>query len=177
MMYDRDIRDRLPLPIVPAVHPGAVDVVVEPVRPRDLRAIARVQRQAFRPALAYGLTTLVALWLLPGVRFVVARRDGRVLGCAIGDRDGQDSRVINLAVDPTTRRQGVGTALLRALEVALPHGNLLLMVEAENSGAQTLYRQEGYLPVGTANDYYGPGRNGIWMQKSRGPQTRSTLRV
>ena len=177
MMYDRDVRDRLPLPVVPAIHPGAVDVVVEPVRPHDLRAIARLQRQAFRPVLAYGFTTLVLLWLLPGVRFVVARRADQVVGCAIGDRDGSDSRVINLAVDPAARRQGVGTALLRALEEALPHGNLLLMVEGDNSGAQALYRQEGYLPVGTANDYYGPGRNGIWMQKNRGPQTRSTLRV
>ena len=177
MMYDRDIRDRLPRPIVPATRPDATDVAVGGVRPRDLRAVARLQQQAFRPALAYGFTTLTVLWLLPGVRFLVARRGDQVVGCAIGDRDGNDSRVINLAVDPAARRGGVGTALLRKLEVALPHGNLLLMVEAENSGAQALYRQEGYVPVGTANHYYGSGRNGIWMQKHRGTEHRPSLRV
>ena len=102
---------------------------VEPVRWRDLRAVGRVQRRAFRPALAYGLPTLLALWLLPHARFFVARREGEVVGCVIGDRQGENARVISLAVDPAARRRGVGTALLRALETALPQGNMLLMVE------------------------------------------------
>jgi ribosomal-protein-alanine N-acetyltransferase len=41
------------------------------------------------------------------------------------------------------------------------------MVEAGNTGAQQMYREAGYLPVGESRDYYGRGRNGIWMQKTR----------
>ena len=130
--------------------------------------MARVQRRAFRPALAYGLTTLVALRALPRVRFLVARRGDAVVGCAIGDRHDGNARVINLAVDPEARRQGIGAALLRALEAALPGGDVLLMVEAENAAAQALYRREGYVQVSTSGDYYGRGRAGIWMQKTRG---------
>ena len=177
VIHDRDIRNRVPVPpraegawpvgdaqgaaLVAAVEVGAA-------RWRDLPAVARVQRRAFRPALAYGLTTLVVLRLLPHVRFLVAHRGGAVVGCAIGDRHDGHARVINLAVDPDARRRGVGTALLRALETALPRGDVLLMVEAENAAAQALYRREGYLPAGTAGDYYGRGRPGIWMQKQRG---------
>ena len=188
MIHDRDIRTS-PLPAVPAAPdagrgassrfqaPAAGAVHIEPVRFRDLRAVARLQRRAFRPALAYSPATLVLLWLLPHVRFLVARRDGRVVGCAIGDRQGGDARVINLAVDLDARRRGIGTALLRELEAALPSGTVLLMVEAENAAAQALYRREGYGPVGHAKDYYGRGRHGVWMQKQRTGQAAATLRV
>lgn len=178
-MFRRDIRDRLTVPTPPPSLPAA-SVTIGRVRFGELPALARVQRRAFRPDLAYGLATLVAYWMLPRTRFLVARHGDMVVGCAIGDRQGRDVRVIMLAVDPSMRRRGIGTALLRALAAELPGGNLLLMVEADNQGAQALYRREGYRPVGTAVDYYGRGRSGIWMQKDRDPHdptTPPTIRV
>ena len=44
-----------------------------PVRLHDLRDVARLQRRAFKPKLAYGMGTLLLLWALPSVRFEVAR--------------------------------------------------------------------------------------------------------
>jgi ribosomal-protein-alanine N-acetyltransferase len=143
----------------------------------DLRAVARLQRRAFRPPLAYGLTTLVVLWLLPQVTFLIARRDGEIIGCAIGDRQSGQSRVINICVDPSVQRQGVATRLLRELEQALPAGDMVLMVQDSNKGAQALYRQEGFRPVGVSRDYYGRGSDGIWMQKSRVPNPAPKIRI
>ena len=181
MVHDRNVHPSLPVfaPVdAGAAHRTADGTVrIEPVRWRDLRAVGRVQRRAFRPALAYGLPTLLALWLLPHVRFVVARQDGEILGCAIGDRQDDHSRVISLAVDPAARRRGIGAGLLRALEAALPKGNVLLMVEEGNAAAQALYRREGYGPVGHAKDYYGRGRHGLWMQKQRTTKSPPKLRV
>jgi [ribosomal protein S18]-alanine N-acetyltransferase len=151
--------------------------VITPVRLRDLRKVARLQRRAFRPPLAYGLMTLLVLWVLPHVRFLVARDGERIVGCAIGDRQGGQARVINLCVDPTARRQGIGSLLLRELEIALGPGNIVLMVEEGNAAAQALYRKEGYKPVGTSRDYYGRGQDGIWMQKQRTPAVTPKIRV
>jgi [ribosomal protein S18]-alanine N-acetyltransferase len=147
---------------------GAV-LEIGPVHLRDLRAVARLQRRAFRPRLAYGFLTLLLLWALPHVRFLVARheKDGRIVGCAIGDRQDGQARVINLAVDPAARRQGIGRLLLLALEGALDRGDLLLMVEEENLPARALYEAAGYAQVGVARDYYGRGQHGLWMQKKR----------
>ena len=173
MTANRDIRDRAPVspPATPLPSARQMSITVAPAGWRDLPQVAELQRRAFRPGLAYRLSTLIILKLLPNVRFFVARtpasQGGRVVGCGIGDRHNNQTRIINLAVDPDARRRGVGTALLNALEEALPLGTVMLMVEEDNLGAQALYKRQGYVPVGTATNYYGKGRSGIWMQKLR----------
>lgn len=137
------------------------------VRFLELRAVAALQKRAFKPRLAYGYTTLLLLWGLPYVRFLVARQHGEIVGCAIGDRNGGQSRVINICVDPAYQRRGIGAQLLRALDAALPVGDLVLMVEAENATAKALYHREGFMETGVSKNYYGRGLDGIWMQKYR----------
>lgn len=179
MTHDRELFGSRP-PIAPA---GAADetaapwAVITSARLRELAAVGRLQRRAFRPPLAYGLATLVILWLRPQVQFLIARDGERIVGCAIGDRQGGQSRVINLCVDPIARRQGIGTRLLRELEAVLPRGDVVLMVEESNATAQALYRKEGYKSVGTSRDYYGRGEDGIWMQKQRTAGGAPTIRV
>jgi ribosomal protein S18 acetylase RimI-like enzyme len=149
---------------------AAGGVTVRRVRLRELLRVAAIQRQAFPKRLAYSGPTLFGLYLLPVIRFLVAVRGHEVLGCAIGDRSGLDARVINIAVAPAARRQGVAAALLFELEEALPGGDMVLMVQRENTGAHDLYRRVGYVDVGLAPGYYGPGRDGIWMRKPRPTQ-------
>ncbi len=168
MNADRDIRKRAaespPAPPSPMERLG---IEIGPVAWGELAAVARLQRRAFRSSLAYRLPTLALLRLWPRARFLVARRGSRILGCAIGDQHDGNSRIVNLAVDPDARRLGIGSTLLAALEAALPTGDLSLMVEADNPGAQALYRGAGYVSTGQSANYYGPGRHGIWMRKRR----------
>jgi ribosomal protein S18 acetylase RimI-like enzyme len=142
-------------------------VAIASARLRDLPGVAALQRRAFPPGLAYTLGTLAVLWILPWVRVLVARRDGQVVGCVIGDRVLDGGRVINLAVDPVAQRQGIGTALLVAIEQALPGGDMTLMVQSGNSPARALYRSAGYEDQTENPNYYGPGRPGVWMRKRR----------
>ena len=154
-------------PTAPSEQPP---VIVGPARLRDLRGVTAVQRRAFRPGLAYGLSALVFLWLLPTTTFLVARdgRTGAVLGCCIADRDRGNVRIVNIAVDPDARRRGIATALLRRTAEVLPDGSIELIVEEHNEGAQALYRREGFQRTGFARDYYGTGGHGIWMRRPRG---------
>ncbi len=141
--------------------------MVGPARARELAALARLQQRAFPPRLAYSLPTLALLWALPWVRVLVARRDGEIVGCVIGDRVLEGARVVNLAVDPAARRQGVAMALMDAVEKALPWGDMTLMVQSENGPARALYRRIGYLEESVEPNYYGAGRPGIRMRKRR----------
>ena len=154
------------------------DVRIERVTWRDLRAVAALQKESFRPGLAYGLSGLSILRAFPGVVFLVARTDtDPVVGCIIGDRHKGSVRIMNLAVGPNYRRMGIGSALLREVESLLPEGNVTLMAEEWNRGAQALYSREGYVRDGIARDYYGTGRHGVRMKKERGPQTTQAIRA
>jgi ribosomal protein S18 acetylase RimI-like enzyme len=130
---------------------------------RDLTGVAGVQRRAFPPRFAYTLSTLAILRALPWVRLLVARRDGAIVGCIIGDRVLEGNRIVNLAVDPAAQRQGIGAALLYAAERTLPTGDMTLMVQTGNA----LYHRVGYEEESVHPHYYGPGRPGIKMRKRR----------
>lgn len=146
--------------------------VVEKARLRDLRAVAEIQRRSFRPGLAYGYPALLTLWFLPFVTFLVSRRKetGQVVGCIIGDRNRDTVRIMNIAVHPDARREGLGRGLLDAIAEQLPGGDVVLMVEEMNRGAQALYESHGFIQTGFQRNYYGPSRHGIEMTLRRGPQ-------
>lgn len=145
---------------------------IDPLGWHDLRAVARLQRLAFRPGLAYGLAALTTLHLLPGVTCFVARDhpSATVIGCVIADRYRGDVRVMNIATHPAHRRKGVARALIAAVATACPAGDMILMVEALNSAARTLYTTLGFVQVGFARDAYGRGRHGLWMKQTRDPE-------
>ena len=153
--------------------PTATRVIVERAPWRDLPALAQLQRRAFSPRLAYTLPTLALLRLIPWVRTLLVRRDGQIAGCVIGDRVLEGGRVVNLAVDPAYRRQGIGRALLDAIEQELDTPVMLLMVQHENAGARQLYLSAGYEDEIELPNYYGAGRMGIRMRKTRGETLRS----
>lgn len=141
---------------------------IERVAWKDLRAVAAIQKVSFRPGLAYGISALTLLRIMPGVGFLVARaNDLPVAGCVIADRSHGDLRIMNLAVHPDARRRGIGTALLQAIEAEMPGGNVMLMAEQWNTDAQRLYERDGYSRKGLAKDYYGHGRHGVRMTKQR----------
>jgi ribosomal protein S18 acetylase RimI-like enzyme len=161
----------LPLPLqdsldAPPGDPAGVEI--GSARWRDLFAVAGVQRRAFPPRFAYTLSTLAVLWALPWVRLLVARREGQIVGCVIGDRVLEGNRIVNLAVDPAAQRQGIGAALLQAAERALPDGDMTLMVQPSNDAARALYHRVGYEEESVHPHYYGSGNPGIKMRKRRG---------
>jgi ribosomal-protein-alanine N-acetyltransferase len=148
-------------------NPAGARVIVERATWRDLPALARLQRRAFPPRLAYTLPTLVILRLIPWVRTLLVRRNGQIAGCVIGDRVLEGGRVVNLAVDPAYRRQGIGRALLDAIEREMDTPVMLLMVQQENAGARQLYLSAGYEEEIELPNYYGVGRMGVRMRKAR----------
>ncbi len=142
-------------------------VIIDHAGAGDLVALRNLQNRCFQDGQAYGLVTLMVFQVWPRARVLVARSGEEIIGCVIGDVQGDQARVLNICVDPAYRRRGLGTALLSSIEQLLDHDNMTLMVEDKNLAAQELYRQHGYMSAGDLRDYYGRNRHGVLMQKRR----------
>ena len=79
--------------------------------------------------------------------FLVAEQDGRLVGTVLGGFDGRRGMVYHLAVAGDQRRQGLGEALMQAVEDQLRAKGCLryyLLVTLDNDHAREFYEQRGH---------------------------------
>lgn len=85
---------------------------------------------------------------------LVATRGGRMLGyVAVQERGETELYVDFLAVDPETRRQGVGAHLLEAARRALGRSTLTLTVDEHRPAARALYQRLGFELIASTRPY------------------------
>ena len=102
------------------------------------------------------------------LRCLVAEWGGRVEGMIVfrGPVAGE-SEILNLAVAPEQRRQGIGGALVRA--ACEQPADLFLEVRRSNQGGITFYRGCGFQDVGCRKDYYrDPPEDALVMKRAAG---------
>jgi len=130
-------------------------LIVRVATPEDLPSIARIQQ----------LSPEASDWKPSGYTCYVAVEDDAVAGFLVVRRTApEESEILNLAVDPSCRRRGIGGALLRrALEVSA--SQWFLEVRESNSGAIAFYRSLGFEAVGRRENYYSdPPESAIVMR-------------
>ena len=76
--------------------------------------------------------------------FLVAERDGEVIGYLHYDSDGAEPELHRIYVDPDKKRGGVGRALMHELHARLkPGAQYILLVAEANTDAQAFYERQG----------------------------------
>ena len=96
------------------------------------------------------LTNPLSCWL-------VALDGDRVAGYVGSQTVLDESDMMNIAVDPQYRRQGIAQALVEELVKCLARKGshcLTLEVRASNAGAIALYEKLGFVQVGLRKNYY-----------------------
>lgn len=125
------------------------------MQPEHVAAVAEMERQCFsdpwsEKSVASELHNPLSLWL-------IAEVDGAVAGY-VGSQTVLDSAdMMNLAVSPSFRRQGIGERLVNCLTEALKEKGvktLLLEVRISNKPAKELYQKLGFEMVGKRPRYY-----------------------
>jgi len=79
--------------------------------------------------------------------FLIAEKDGKLIGTVLGGFDGRRGMVYHLAVTADYRRQGLGEALMQAVEGRLREKGCLryyLLVTQDNESAVKFYEQRGH---------------------------------
>ena len=134
----------------------------------DLTAIHAIEQASFSDP--WSAATLAETISSQTDRCVVAEVGSEVVGYAILRRVGPEAELLNLAVHPARRRQGMGDALLAEVLRALDADGgdtVFLEVRASNIAAQTLYRRHGFLPVGRRRGYYSaPLEDAVLMRRA-----------
>ena len=125
---------------------------------RDIAAVEALVDAAFDPRYGEAWTRSQCLGVLamPGVRLTLALVDEAPAGFALVRSVADEAELLLIAVAPSFRRRGVGTALIRAVigeAEATGIADLHLEVRAGNE-AVALYRAHGFAKVGERRAYY-----------------------
>ena len=120
----------------------------------DLPRIVAIERRAFPTP--WSLAMFVLELSKPASVCLAALRDGEMLGFLICSRYDKVWHVMNVAVDPDRRRQGIASALLTDLLHRLggDDARFTLEVRESNAGAIELYERFGFRAAGHRRRYY-----------------------
>ena len=119
----------------------------------DLPQVVAIERRAF-PA-PWSLAMFVLELSKPGGVCLAAVRDGAVCGYLVCSRYADVWHLMNVAVAPEARRQGIARALMDELLARLaPKAQITLEVRRSNEPALAMYESLGFRAAGVRPRYY-----------------------
>lgn len=138
-----------------------------PMRAEHVAPIAELEKVCFHDpwserSIASELDNPLSLWLVA--------MDGDKLAGYVGSQSVMGwADMMNIAVSPEYRRQGIGSELVERLVAALRLQDvtcLTLEVRASNAPAQALYQELGFVQVGRRPNYYrNPKEDALILRK------------
>jgi ribosomal-protein-alanine N-acetyltransferase len=146
-------------------------VLFSPMTVQDLDEVLDIERRSFPEPWSRGM--FLHELKLPFSTSIVARTADpphALLGYICWWLVGDDLQILNVAVHPERRQQGIGRALVEsALRAAQERhaGTVTLEVRRDNGGAIALYRSFGFTEHGVRPHYYGRGADAILMTWTR----------
>ena len=138
----------------------------------DLPQIIAIERRAFPTP--WSLAMFVLELSKPAGVCLTALRGGEMLGYLICSRYDTVWHIMNVAVDPPRRREGIATAMLTDLlrRIDGSDARFTLEVRESNVGAIALYERFGFRPSGRRRRYYQDnGEDAVVMWRT--PSTRA----
>lgn len=142
-------------------------ILVRKFRPTDLNRVYEIECKSFKDP--YNILFLLNLYELYSETFLVAEKNGYVVGYVISRQINGKGHVIAIAVDPGHRCRGIGKALMevtmRVFE-SLGVGEIYLEVRTSNIPATKFYEKLGFERKGILPAYYSDGEDGVLLKKT-----------
>lgn len=147
-----------------------------PLKIEHLDRVLEIEQQSFPQPWTRGMFERETS--LPISHFFVAMDNERIIGYGGYWQVDSEAHLINLAVHPEVRSQGIGRQILNYLVAHMERQKtvkILLEVRQSNHPARKLYESFGFTVVGTRKNYY-TTEDAILMEKQCGgaPECRET---
>ncbi len=119
----------------------------------DLPSVISIERRSF--ATPWSLAMFVLELSKPSGICLAALEDGRLVGYLVCSRYDRVWHLMNVAIDPERRREGIATELIERLsEEAGPEARYTLEVRVSNLPAIAMYERLGFRSAGLRRSYY-----------------------
>lgn len=140
-------------------------MLIRPMEPEDADSVAQIENESFsQPWSRQGFLDALQI---PDNIILVAEEDGEILGYECTYVSFDEGELTNIAVRKTSRGQGVGQHLVRALQkAAFDAGVERIVLEARvtNDIAIALYEKMGFINLGIRKNLYEhPVEDGVIM--------------
>ena len=142
-------------------------MIITEMKEQHVQQIAELEKMCFRDpwsenSIASELNNRLSLWF-------VAVQEEQVIGYVGSQTVLGETDMMNIAVHPNYRKQGVGTELIEHLIEALAlrgSHSLMLEVRISNEAAISVYKKLGFTEVGCRKNYYrNPKEDALILRK------------
>ena len=145
-----------------------IHLQLRPMSVNDISQIASLEQKAFEGSnhKCWSEKMFYEEFSAPGRVWWVAHDMGRIVGFAGGLMAQDTCEVLDVAVDPERRREGIAMRLLMRVAYdaqMLSATTITLEVDSSNSPAIKLYSTMGFEEVGKRPNYYGQGNDALIM--------------
>jgi len=130
----------------------------------DLPSIVEIERTSFDEP--YTPEYLEMLMRFGQGTFIVAARDGTVIGYAVASIRGRRGHILSIAVSPKERRKGVGRSLMKDIieELKIRGVSKITLESKRGNPAVSFYMSLGFRQVGIMPRYYHDSSDAISME-------------
>jgi [ribosomal protein S18]-alanine N-acetyltransferase len=142
----------------------------------DLPSVISIERRSFPTPWSLAMFVL-ELSKPSGICLAATDEDGRLAGYLVCSRYDTVWHLMNVAVDPQRRRQGIATTLInRLFEEGGSQSPYTLEVRVSNREAILMYEQFGFRSAGRRRGYYHDnGEDAVIMWYEREPERASAF--
>jgi ribosomal-protein-alanine N-acetyltransferase len=136
-------------------------------KPADIDVLAAIHATAFPPADVWSRDVFDLQLAMPNVFGLLHRSGGMILARVAAD----EAEILTLAVTPTVRRGGIGTALLHGAATraaAMGARAMFLEVAVTNVAARQVYTRAGFIQAGHRPHYYSDNTDALVLRLDLG---------
>ena len=152
----------------PDAYPAPVGVTFRPMNAMDVVIVASLEKLIYAGEDPWSTAQFKEELASADRHYLVAEKAGVVVGYCGVMIAGDVADILTITVDPALRRQGIGREFLKRLIDWARNKKveaMMLEVRVGNEAAEPLYTSNGFYPLTTRKDYYGPGLTALVMRK------------